>query len=153
MLPVRIKQVVITMLATVGTIATAYITTLTATNLNSTTIQATTVHSTSVSSTSLTVGQGSAVDLIRRGTVTVNPSPIAPGQSTSTLAITMTGVTAGDHCSAVVSAGDLGGTTSSARLLAIAGSGTVTVSIQNTSGTGAAYDAGSSVISALCHSF
>lgn len=153
MLPLRIKQVVIAMLSTVGVIATAYFTTITVTTGNITNLQSTNVNATSVSGTTLTVGQGTSIDLIRRGTVTVNPQAIAPGQSTSTLAITMTGVTAGDHCSAVVSAGDLGGTTSSASLLAIAGSGTVTVSIRNASGTGAAYDAGSSTISALCLSF
>lgn len=150
MLPLRTKQVVIAMLGTVGVIATAYFTSITVTNGNITNLQSTNVNATSVSGTTLTVGQGTPIDLIRRGSATVNPNAIAPGQVTSTLAITMTGVAAGDHCTPVAASGDLGGSTSSAMLWATAGSGTATVFIRNASGTGAAYDAGSSVISVVC---
>lgn len=126
---------------------------LTAFTLNATTLSATgTSNITLASSTRLTVGQGTSIDFIKNATTTVNPNAIAPGQATSTV-LTLTGVTVGDFCWPAAISGDLGGSTSTARLWAVAGSNQATVYMTNASSTGSAYDAGSSVLGATCLSF
>lgn len=84
-------------------------------------------------------------------TVTVDPQSIGPGQTTTT-AFTLTGIAAGDYCTAVGIAGDLSMVTSTARLSVQAATNGGNIGYYNSTST-AAYDAASSVIGVRCQRF
>lgn len=89
---------------------------------------------------------GTRIDGHFRTTVSVNPDSIAANGATTT-AVTLTGVSSGDHCDVSVTAGDLMGTTSTAMLdCKVTASNVATVYYRNVSST-AAYDAGISTLS------
>ena len=103
-----------------------------------------------VSSTSQRIGSGTAVDFYGFTTITVDPAPIGPGQSTTTV-VTLTGCSANDMTAVNVLSGDLWSTTSTAILSSRAGSNTVTVNYYNATST-ASFNAGSSVLGVQCWS-
>lgn len=93
----------------------------------------------------LAIGGGTVITKHLRTTVDVNPQSIAAYGATTT-AVALTGATVGDHCDWSVTAGDLQGTTSTARLgCRVSAADVVTVYYNNTSST--AFDAGLSTIS------
>lgn len=156
MLPNRMNDVVRSILAAgvaalVATAAT--LTTLTATTATITSLVAANATSTTMVAGSMRVNatNGAISDGAFRATLSVNPQSIAAGGSTTTV-VTVTGASAGDHCSVNATDGDLWSTTSTVVLSCRAGSNIATVNYYNATST-AAFDAGASTLSVKVDSY